>query len=168
MSRRALELLARLRRHEVDRQRLAAAALAAELRLSREAVTAEEHRLAREHAQAFELPGGPRPLAAFAAASRRRSSALAERCQELEGRLAAAQPELQDAIRAWKSLDLASARSRAVEEAEAARRQRQEIEEAALLRRAGGQNSGASVTSRPSSAGPNLIWQESRELSRTS
>ena len=87
---------------------------------------------------------------------------------KLEGRLAAAQPELQDAIRGWKSLDVASARSRAAEEAEAARRQWQEIEEAALLRRAGGQNSGASVTSRPSSAGPNLIWQDSLELSRTS
>jgi len=165
---RAIDLLTRLRRHEIDRQRLATAALAAELKHTEEAIATETRRLALEHAVAFELPGGPHPLAPFVAASRRRSCALAERRQDVEAELDRAQVELMAAIQRWKSLDTALAAIRTAAETTATRRERREIEEAALLRRVGAQNSGASVTSRPSSAGPNLIWHDSRELSRTS
>ena len=118
--------------------------------------------------RAFELPGGPGPLAPFAEAGHRRRAVLAGRCRELDARRDEASTELRDAVRHLKSLDLVLAALQAAAEAEAARRRQVEIEESALLRRAGRQNSGASVTSSPSSAGPNLIWQDRRELSRTS
>ncbi|MGD9508915.1 MAG: hypothetical protein AB7I59_24605 [Geminicoccaceae bacterium] len=165
---RALDLLARLRRHEVDRRRLAAASLVGELQQVQKAIGAEGCRFASEVASAFELPGGPWPLASFAEASRHRSRALIERRRQIEVSLEAMQVELRDAIQRWQSLDAALDALHAAARSAAAGRTRQEIEEAALLRRAGAQNSGASVTSRPSSAGPNLIWQDSRELSRTS
>src|SRR3954463_6622671 len=76
-------------------------------------------------------------------------------------------------MRRFKSLDLAAAAERRREagaEAEAeACKERLEIEEAGALRAAAAdQNSGANVTSSPSRAAPNLIWQDSRELSRPS
>lgn len=129
---------------------------------------AEKRCFALEVATAFELPGGPHPLAPFAEASRSRSCALAERRGEIATDLEIAQLELRDAIQRWKSLDATLATLRAAAQSAALRRERQEIEEAALLRHAGAQNSGARVTSSPSSDGPNLIWQDNRELSRTS
>jgi hypothetical protein len=167
VTRRAAEILARLRRHELDRQRLLVAAMAAEIERVRKAIRDQVGRLVIEHALAFELPGGPQPLAPYAELAQRHCRALGERAHGLEARLDQARAALRDGLRDWKSLDLAVAEIEAKERAEMGRRDRLEVEEAALLRRAA-QNSGASVTSSPSSAGPNLIWQDSRELSRTS
>jgi hypothetical protein len=167
VTRRAAELLARLRRHELDRQRLLVAATAGEVERVRKAIRDQVGRLAIEHALAFELPGGPQPLAPYAEAAQRHCRALGERTRALENRLDQARAVLRDGLRDWKSLDLAVAELQAKERAETTRRDRLQVEEATLLRRAA-QNSGASVTSSPSSGGPNLIWQDSRELSRTS
>ncbi|MFO1049172.1 MAG: hypothetical protein U1E52_14880 [Geminicoccaceae bacterium] len=168
MTRRAALLLARLRRHEVDQRRLALLAIEAEQVRLQQALESEHERLRVEHLRAFELPGGPGPFAPFAEAGRRRRAALAGRGRELETRRDEARADLRDAVRDWKSLDLVLAAMQTAAEADAARRRQVELEESALLRRAGSQNSGASVTFSPSSAGPNLIWQDRRELSRTS
>lgn len=168
MTHRAAVLLARLRRHEVDQRRLALAAIETDLSRVQQALQSEREALRTEHIRAFELPGGPGPFAPFAEAGRRRRAALAARGRELDARKDAAHANLHAAVRDWRSLDLVLTTLQAAAEAEAARRRQIELEESALLRRAGAQNSGASVTSRPSSAGPNLIWQDRRELSRTS
>lgn len=168
MTHRAVALLRRIRRHEVDQRRLALVAIETDLIQVRQALKNEREALRIEHMRAFELPGGPGPFAPFAEAGRRRRAALAARDRELDARKDAARAELHAAVRDWKSLDLVLAALQAAAEAEAARHRQAALEESALLRRAGDQNSGASVTSSPSSAGPNLIWQDRRELSRTS
>jgi len=141
--------------------------MAAEIEQVKRAIRDQVGRLAIEHAKAFELPGGPQPLAPYAEATQRHCGMLGERAHSLEVRLDQARATLREGLRDWKSLDLAVAEIEEKERAEMGRLDRLEVEEAALLRRAA-QNSGASVTSSPSSARPNLIWQDSRELSRTS
>ena len=168
MTGRAIDLLARLHRHAVDRRRGETAALAAELQRTDAAMADEARRRVLEHGVAFALPGGPRPLAPLTEASRRRTGALVEQRAKIEIKLADAQAALMDAAQRWKSLDTAMSALRAAAERAAILREQREVEEAALLRRAAVQNSGASATSSPSSAGPNLIWQDSRELSRNS
>lgn len=170
MTRHAAELLARLERHALDEQRLVLAGLEAELEARRGELEALGRELEREHAVAWGLPGGPRLLAAYAAASHARQRAL----RAAEQRLARAAEEARSALlagmRRFKSLDLAAAALRRREAEMQCRKTRLEIEEAGALKAAAdaGQNSGASVTSSPSRAGWNLIWQDSRELSRTS
>jgi hypothetical protein len=167
--RRAIELLARLRRHALDAQRVALAGLTDELDRNRARQVELEHRLVREHALAFELPGGPQPLVGYRNLARARASAL--RAAELRTAQAVATAEelLRQRLRDWKGLDLAAAELRRRDAQNESRRAAARIDEAASLKAAAAaQNSGASVTSSPSSAGPNLIWQDSRELSRTS
>ena len=71
MTRRAADVLARLRRHELDRQRLLVAATLGEVERVKKAIRDQVGRQALEHALAFELPGGPQPLAPYAEAAQR-------------------------------------------------------------------------------------------------
>jgi hypothetical protein len=167
--RHATEIVARLERQALDERRLVLTALAGELALLRASTDDLERRLAREHDVAFELPGGPQPLAAYAHAARARVRAFRDRERELCKAVAAAEIDLGERVRAWKSLDLAASRERERQADAEMRCTWREVEEAGVLRLAAtAQNSGASVTSRPSSASANLIWQDSREMSRTS
>ena len=171
LMRRAIELLARLERHALDEQRLALAAARGRARATaggdRRARAAPGDRArpglraaGRAAAAGGLCPGGPGP-------GRERCATRRPSCAEAVGRGGGA--SCASALRRWKALDLVGEPSCATREAR--RRQRAarlEVEEAARCARPPAQNSGASVTSRPSSAGPNLIWQDSRELSRTS
>ena len=166
--RRAAELLARLERHALDERRLALAARTAELERRQAEITALDRRLEIEHALAFELPGGPQPLAGYARAALAQGRVLRNTEASLRRAVAELESPLRERLRAWKALDLVVTHLRDREAETEMRAARHDVEEAAALRTAAAQNSGASVTSRPSSAGPNLIWQDSRELSRTS
>jgi hypothetical protein len=167
MTRRAAELLARLERHALDEQRLVLAGLQAELEGRRAEIAKLERQLVEEHAVGWLLPGGPRLLAAYATASHARQCSLRAAEHQLAEAAKQARGEVAARMRRFKSLDLAAAAERR-REAEACK-ERLEIEEAGALRAAAvDQNSGANVTSSPSRAAPNLIWQDSRELSRTS
>jgi hypothetical protein len=167
MTRRAAGLLARLERHALDEQRLVLAGLQAELEGRRAEIAKLERQLVEEHAVGWLLPGGPRLLAAYATASHARQCSLRAAEHQLAEAAKQARGEVAARMRRFKSLDLAAAAERR-REAEACK-ERLEIEEAGALRAAAvDQNSGANVTSSPSRAAPNLIWQDSRELSRTS
>jgi hypothetical protein len=165
--RRALDLLTRLERHALDERRLRLTRLVGELTRRRAQRAQLQERIAREHETAFELPGGPRPLAAYLRVARLQEQILEAAAAQLEAAVAAAEAGLQAQLRRWKALDLAGQALRQRETDALLRAARIELEGSAALR-AAAQNSGASVTASPSSAGPNLIWQDSRELSRTS
>jgi hypothetical protein len=169
MTRRAAGLLARLERHALDEQRLVLAGLQAELEGRRAEIAKLERQLVEEHAVGWLLPGGPRLLAAYATASHARQCSLRAAEHQLAEAAKQARGEVAARMRRFKSLDLAAAAERRREAEAEARKERREIEEAGALRAAAvDQNSGANVTSSPSRAAPNLIWQDSRELSRTS
>jgi hypothetical protein len=169
MTRRAAELLARLERHALDEQRLVLAGLQAELEGRRAEIAKLERQLVEEHAVGWLLPGGPRLLAAYATASHARQCSLRAAEHQLAEAAKQARGEVAARMRRFKSLDLAAAAERRREAEAEACKERLEIEEAGALRAAAvDQNSGANVTSSPSRAAPNLIWQDSRELSRTS
>jgi hypothetical protein len=169
MTRRAAELLARLERHALDEQRLVLAGLEAELEGRRAEIAKLERQLVEEHAVGWLLPGGPRLLAAYATASHARQCSLRAAEHQLAEAAKQARGEVAARMRRFKSLDLAAAAERRREAEAEACKERLEIEEAGALRAAAvDQNSGANVTSSPSRAAPNLIWQDSRELSRTS
>jgi hypothetical protein len=165
--RRAVDLLARLERHALDEQRLALTGILRDLERQRAAKLDLSRRLAFEHATAFELPGGPRQSAAYLEVAQARGRALRAAETRLKQEAAAAEARLGERVRSWKGLDLVASELRRSEANLARRLAAAQVEEAAALRVAA-QNSGASVTSSPSSAGPNLIWQDRRELSRTS
>jgi hypothetical protein len=169
MTRRAAELLARLERHALDEQRLVLAGLQAELEGRRAEIAKLERQLVEEHAVGWLLPGGPRLLAAYATASHARQCSLRAAEHQLAEAAKQARGEVAARMRRFKSLDFAAAAERRREAEAEACKERLEIEEAGALRAAAvDQNSGANVTSSPSRAAPNLIWQDSRELSRTS
>lgn len=170
MTRPAAELLARLERHALDEQRLILAGLEAELEAQRTEIARLGRELETEQPVGWRLPGGARLLAGYAGASHARQRALRSAERELAQATEQARAALLAQLRRFKSLELAAAAELQREAAALARRERLEIEEAGALRAAAapGQNSGASVTSSPSRAGWNLIWQDSRELSRTS
>jgi hypothetical protein len=169
MTRRAAGLLARLERHALDEQRLVLAGLQAELEGRRAEIAKLERQLVEEHAVGWLLPGGPRLLAAYATASHARQCSLRAAEHQLAEAAKQARGEVAARMRRFKSLDLAAAAERRREAEAEACKERLEIEEAGALRAAAvDQNSGANVTSSPSRAAPNLIWQDSRELSRTS
>jgi hypothetical protein len=169
MTRRAAELLARLERHALDEQRLVLAGLQAELEGRRAEIAKLERQLVEEHAVGWLLPGGPRLLAAYATASHARQCSLRAAEHQLAEAAKQARGEVAARMRRFNSLDLAAAAERRREAEAEACKERLEIEEAGALRAAAvDQNSGANVTSSPSRAAPNLIWQDSRELSRTS
>jgi hypothetical protein len=169
MTRRAAGLLARLERHALDEQRLVLAGLQAELEGRRAEIAKLERQLVEEHAVGWLLPGGPRLLAAYATASHARQCSLRAAEHQLAEAAKQARGEVAARMRRFKSLDFAAAAERRREAEAEACKERLEIEEAGALRAAAvDQNSGANVTSSPSRAAPNLIWQDSRELSRTS
>jgi hypothetical protein len=89
-----------------------------------------------EHAIAFELPGGPQPLAAYARLAHSQAEAL--RAQQIRLAEAAAQAEdgLRERARRWKVLDLVGSELREREAARAQRAATAAVEEAAQVRAA--------------------------------
>ncbi len=135
--RRAVDLLTRLERHALDRQRLELQAVAGELEHRRTQLVQLGQRLVLEHALAFELPGGPQPLAAYAGLAQARTEALrAEEARLIEA-TARAEAGLRERARHWKALDLVGQALRAEAAARAQRDAAAAIAEAAQLRAAG-------------------------------
>jgi hypothetical protein len=133
--RRALELLAKLERQELDTARLALRAAEGELARTDEALSSLRQRLPAEHAAGWELPGGPALLASYLGASRR----LEERLERRRGEQQTARERAAEAVRerlgAAKTLELAAEQIGAAATAELARRATLELEEASLRRR---------------------------------
>lgn len=127
---RALNLLARLERQELDRERQAVRALADELTSTVDALATLESRLQAEHVAGWALPGGPGALAAYLNEARRRELCLRQAVAELTTALSDAQAGLRERIAGMKSLELVAENLEATSTAQAAYRAQIELEEA--------------------------------------
>ena len=133
-TRRALELLARVERRELDRERQAAAVVAAEVEAVRVGLGRLDARFGDELGLAFGLPDGPRLAAAYAHGHRaRRADALAEAVR-LAAELVRLEAALKERAVSLKTLELAAERVAAREREEAARAGQARLDEAAVLR----------------------------------
>ena len=133
---RALELLARVERRELDRERQDLAAASGRLAAALEALAGLDARFGSELGLALGMPDGPRLAAAFAHGHRTRR---AERAAEA-GRLEAEVARLGEAVKAravaLRTLELAEERVVGRERAEAAARRQALLDEVAVLRHA--------------------------------
>lgn len=132
--RRATELLARLERHALDERRLALAARAAELERRQAEIGALERRLEIEHGLAFELPGGPQPLAAYARVALAQTQLLRATEAGLHQAVAVAGDQVRQRLLAWKALDLVAGQLREKESQAALLAAQREVDEASALR----------------------------------
>lgn len=133
---RALELLARVERRELDRERQDLAAVSGRLAAAADGLARLDASFGPELALAFEMPDGARLAAAYAGGHRvRRAAALAE-----AGRLEAEAARLEEAVKeravGLRTLERAAERVVGRERVEAAARQQARIDEAAVLRHA--------------------------------
>ena len=134
--RRAIELLTRLERHALDQRRLELQAATAELACRCRQLVQLQHRVAAEHALAFELPGGPQPLAAYARLTQAQARTLRAEEARAGDAVAAAEAGLRRQARRWKTLDLVGLELRAREAARVQRTASAAVEEAAQVRAA--------------------------------
>jgi hypothetical protein len=134
--RRALGLLARAERRELDRGRQALAAADGALGRTADALAGIDGRFGAELGLALALPDGPRLAAAFAAGHRARRAALAAE----RGRLLAERARLEATVReravALRTLELAEDELRARAEEAAARADQRRLDDAAVVRHA--------------------------------
>jgi hypothetical protein len=134
--RRAVALLARLQHHALEQERLGLGALRGELARQEAELARLDRRFAAEHAAAFELAGGPRPLAAYTAATQARRRRLHAEALAAAAAVAAGEERLRAQARRWKSLDLVEGTLRTAAQSADARRTAATVEEAAQLRAA--------------------------------
>lgn len=132
--RKALELLARLERQELDHERQALRKVEAELAEAEHELGVLRDRRPHEHEAGWALPGGPGLLAAYLGAAGRREVGLADRLRELAVAQAHAQEAVRARIAAAKSLEIAARHLAAEATAAEERRAMLEIEEASGLR----------------------------------
>ncbi len=133
---RALELLARVERRELDRERQDLAAVSGQLAAALDALARLDGRFGSELGLALAMPDGPRLAAAYAHGHRvRRAEGAAE-----VGRLGVEVGRLGEAVKAravaLRTLELAAERVEEREEAEVAARQQAQLDEVAVLRHA--------------------------------
>lgn len=132
--RRALELLAKLERQELDRERQALRAAEAELERTEQELRSLREQEPLEHAAGWSLPGGPGLLACYLGAARRRETWLGQRCHEQRAARERAADAVRERIGAAKSLELAAEQLAAAAAADLARRETIEREEAGARR----------------------------------
>lgn len=147
-ARRALDLLGRVERRELERERRELATAADALREAEAASARLEVRYGEEVGLALTMPGGSRLAAAFAAGHRDRRATLGSE----RDRAAAERARLEAAVReralGLKTLELAAEALTARERTEALRADQKRLDEAALYRHA--------VSIRAGSAGSEL------------
>jgi hypothetical protein len=157
---RALELLARLERLELDRRRQELAALDAGLAGTQAERSALRDRLPAEIDMGLALAGGPEPLGRWLAAVRRRERELAQEADRLaaERRHAAECLRVQHA--AARRQELLVDRALSTWLARAVREERRRLDELAVLRhgraRAAGSEFGGERHAQAVELGPNL------------
>jgi hypothetical protein len=134
--RRAMELLARIEKQELDRGRLALQAIEAEMEARRGELATLRQRLATEHEAAWALPGGPGRLAAYFRSGVERQQRLGALGRELEHAQGLARQALAERLKSYKSLDLAARRLQEEATRQAAHAARREVEEASQLKAA--------------------------------
>ncbi|HEX8373949.1 MAG TPA: hypothetical protein VF606_02090 [Geminicoccaceae bacterium] len=133
-TRRALELLARVERRELDRERLAVAAVVAEVEAARAELGRLDTRFGEELDLAFGLPDGPRLAAAYAHGHRARRAETVAEGVRLGTELVRLEAALKERAVSLKTLELAAERIAAREREEAARAGQARLDEAAVLR----------------------------------
>jgi hypothetical protein len=132
--RRAVELLARIEKQELDRERLALLAVEAELAARREELAALRRGLAVEHEAAWALPAGPSGLAPYFRSGLERQRRLGQLGQELEVARGLAQEVLSRRLRSHKSLELVAEQLQGQEALRATAAARGEVEEASQIK----------------------------------
>jgi hypothetical protein len=134
--RRAVELLARVEKRELDRERLALLAVEAELAARRDELAAVRRGLAAEQEAAWALSGGPSCVVPYFRATQERQRRLGELERELEDARDQAQEALSQRLRSYKSLELVAEWLQEEEAWRAVARARGEVEEASQLKAA--------------------------------
>ena len=122
MMQRAIALLTRLEKQELDRECSALRAVEAELAACREELDDLARRFAAEYQAGWELPDGLRLLAAYARGTRRRQEELRAKLAQLEAARQAAAETVRERIGSYKSLELVGQGLEAQASAAAARR----------------------------------------------
>jgi hypothetical protein len=134
MTQRALELLTRLAKQDLDNERLALQAVENEIAQRRREVRELETALAVEFGKAWTLPGGPAAFAPYAEACRARQrqleNALARLAQERDRK----QTAVHEVLSGYKALDIAMQELRRQAAERLAQRAQAAREEAGLLR----------------------------------
>ena len=146
--RRAVELLARIEKQELDRERLALLAVEAELAARRDELAALRRGLAVEHGAAWVLPSGPGRLAPYFRSAQERQRRLGEAERELEDARDMARQALSQRLRNHKSLELVAEQLQEQEARRAAVKARGEVEEASQLKAASARGGRGSVPAR--------------------
>ena len=134
MTQHALELLARLEKQALDRERLDLQAIETEIAQRRREGQLLEAALAAEFGTAWTLPGGPGPFAPYAAACRARQGQLEDRLARLAQARDQAQAAVHEALISYKALDIATQELRRRAAGLLARQTQAAREEAGLLR----------------------------------
>lgn len=135
---RALALLARLERGELDRERGAVAAAVAGVAAAEAEVARLDGRFGEELGLALGLPDGPRLAGAYARGHAiRREAAMAER-RRIEAELPRLEAAVRERAAALRTYELVAERVVAREEEEAARAVQTALDEAAVLRHGAG------------------------------
>jgi hypothetical protein len=134
MSRRALALLVRERRQEVDEARAAVTEAVAALTAAEAALSEHVAAFAPEMGLALGMPDGPRLAAAYAAGFTLRKAALAQRQAACTQALWACEAELRERATALKTMEKAEARLAEAEAAALAKGQQLRLDEAAIVR----------------------------------
>jgi len=136
MRRHAVELLARIEKQELDRERLALLAVEAELAARRDELAALRRGLAVEHEAAWALPAGPSGLAPYFRSGLERQRRLGQLGRELEVARGLAQEALSRRLRSHKSLELVARQLQEQEARRAVAVAGREVEEASQLKAA--------------------------------
>ena len=139
---RALELLARVERRELDGERQELAAASGRLAVAADGLGRLDAGFGAELGLAFGLPDGPRLAAAYAHGYRVRRAEAALEIGRLEGEVARLGEAVKARAVALRTLERAAERVLEREKAEAEARQQARIDEAAVLRHAASTSSG--------------------------
>jgi hypothetical protein len=136
VSRRALGLLVRDRRQEVDQARAALTEAAAAVDAAEAAIVAHNAAFAPEVSLALTMPGGPGLAAAYIAGFRMREALLRQRQVTCLAARQTCEAELWERAAAMKTLEKAEERLASAKAARLAKAQQLRLDEAATLRHA--------------------------------
>jgi hypothetical protein len=132
--RHALELLARLEKQVLERERLGLRTIEGEIGQCWRELERLDAALAAELGVAWTLPGGPAPFGAYAAAAGARRQQTTARLEALERGRVEAEAGLRRTMRRYKTLEITTERLQARALDRLRRREEAMREEAALLR----------------------------------
>jgi hypothetical protein len=134
MSRRALALLARLERAELEREQRALASAQADLVRTEAGVAAREAAFGGELMLALEMPGGAGLAAGHAVGHRRQQARLRAECRRLGSESQRLGTALQERAIALRTLELAAADLKAKDDAVVAQAEQKRLDDAAVIR----------------------------------